>query len=133
MFFSYDWISCIVYSVRNLYFVCKIHHGFSTILVYSYYLCRSIFNDVWSNHQTNKAWLYKNLYNNHLLSGMALVIYIVLCYALYYFNHCFVNINEYEANQLLWYVVEILGIYSCTWIAHLLKSNSFVSFAGKIQ
>ena len=78
-----------------------------------------------------KPGFIKNLYNNHLLSGMALVIYIVLCYALYYFNHCFVNINEYEANQLLWYVVEILGIYSCTWIAHLLKSNSFVSFCGQ--
>lgn len=78
-----------------------------------------------------KPAIIDKLYGNRWLSVALVLVYIGMCFVEYYGFHCVVNINEYGANQLAWFILVFLGIYSCSWISHNVKSNAFISFCGQ--
>lgn len=73
----------------------------------------------------------QKLFDNSRILVLLSVIYLVTVFMLYYKFGVFVNINDYAANQIIWFLVVISGIYICISVAKKIPPFKILTYCGK--
>lgn len=74
---------------------------------------------------------FNKLFANWHFTSLCAIVYIVFVFVLCFKFGLFVNINEYSVNQIIWFLVVILGIYLCIALAKRIPPSKFVLYCGR--
>lgn len=81
----------------------------------------------WYRQNENRV----NVFGKNKVIFLATGLYLISVWVVYYCFGYFININEYNINSVMWYIITVVGVLLCITYAKKMPYNDFLSFCGR--